>query len=318
MIKNISFAVAIGAGLLSFLSPCVLPLIPGYLSFVGGAGLSELKSGQKRRGVFLRTLFFVLGFSTVFVGLGLLFSGGGMLLSAAYSRKASIAAGIVIILFGLNTIFGFLRFLGMEARFHVKSKPVNSIGAFVVGMAFGSGWTPCIGPILASILFMASRAGGTAKAALLLGAYSAGLGLPFLAAGLFFEKLDPFWTWFKRHARAVKWVSGLLLVALGLSMALGKLAALNTLAFRLGYEAKAFAIHKQAAARAVSLAFWAVMMALPVASAIIKKLKNREERLVKPFRLVLFVLLATAFLLELGGHVSWFNVLSGWLLYQGK
>lgn len=318
MIKDISLAVALSAGLLSFLSPCVLPLIPGYLSFLGGTGIDELKSGEKRRTVFFRTLFFVSGFSTVFVSLGLLFSGSAMLLSASYNRIASIIAGIIIILFGLNIIFGFMRFLATDAKFQIKAKPLNAIGAFVVGMAFGAGWTPCIGPILASILIMASRAGSSGRAMLLLMSYSLGLGLPFLAAGLFFERLKPFWAWFKRRAILVKWVSGLLLIFLGLSMVLGKLALINTFVFRLGFEVKAFSINNSETAKAISLAIFAFAAVLVIASRIIKKAKNKAEPILDLFSLIIIVLFAGAFFLELCDKISWFKVLAEWLLYQGK
>ncbi|GAB1456503.1 hypothetical protein MASR2M48_18110 [Spirochaetota bacterium] len=139
---DVSIALALGAGLLSFLSPCVLPLIPGYLSFISGAGTEEIKTGSRRAGVFYRTLFFVLGFSAVFVGLGLAFSGGGMLVAGRSTRLVSVLAGSIITLFGLNTIFNFVRLLNTEVKAHVSARPTNAAGAFVVGMAFGAGWTP--------------------------------------------------------------------------------------------------------------------------------------------------------------------------------
>ncbi|MDX9958616.1 MAG: cytochrome c biogenesis protein CcdA, partial [Spirochaetia bacterium] len=166
---NVSILLAFGAGLLSFLSPCVLPLIPGYLSFISGRSGQEIRSGEAKAGIFFRTLFFVAGFSTVFIGLGLVFSGGGMLFAGRATRIITSVAGTIIVLFGLNMIFDIFKALNREVRAQVSTKPAGAAGSFVVGMAFGAGWTPCIGPILASILLVASRSGRAPEAALLLG-----------------------------------------------------------------------------------------------------------------------------------------------------
>ena len=309
---DVTIAVALGAGLLSFLSPCVLPLIPGYLSFISGAGSAEIHSGSRRAGVFYRTLFFVLGFSAVFVGLGLAFSGGGMLVAGRSTRLVSILAGSIITLFGLNTIFNFVRLLNIEFKAHVSTKPTNAAGAFVVGMAFGAGWTPCIGPILASILFLAARSGGALKAVLLLSAYSAGLAIPFLAAGLFFERLSPVWAWFKKHGRAVRIVSGLLLIAIGLSMAFGRLTAINAVSSRMGIAIKASLATNPQTAKAWTIG---LLVALIAAISLLPILRRRP--FAKPFRLVVLVLLAVIVALELSGVISLAAIVSDWLLFQG-
>ena len=204
MTGNVSILMAFGAGLLSFLSPCVLPLIPGYLSFISGRSSQEIHSGEAKAGIFFRTLFFVAGFSTVFIGLGLLFSGGGMLFAGRATRIITSVAGGIIVLFGLNMIFDIIKVLNREVRAHVSTKPAGAAGSFVVGMAFGAGWTPCIGPILASILLVASRSGRAPEAAILLGSYSAGLAAPFLLAGLFFERMSPIMNWFKKRGKEVR------------------------------------------------------------------------------------------------------------------
>jgi cytochrome c-type biogenesis protein len=309
---DVSLAVAFGAGLLSFLSPCVLPLIPGYLSFISGAGADEIRTGSRRAGVFYRTLFFVLGFSAVFVGLGLVFSGGGMLTAGSSNRIISIIAGSIIVMLGLNTMFDFIKLLNSEARAHVKAKPTNALGAFVVGMAFGAGWTPCVGPILASILFMAARAGGAGEAAALLAAYSAGLALPFLAAGLFFERLAPLWAWFKRHGRGVRLASGGLLVLIGLSMALGRLTAINAVASRLGFGLKSAIATNPAGARA-----WVLGILAAFAAAIVLPPLIRRKPLARPARLVGLGLVVVLFALEASGILSTASVVSDWLLFQG-
>jgi len=309
---DVSVAVALGAGLLSFLSPCVLPLIPGYLSFISGAGSDEIRTGTRRAGVFYRTLFFVLGFSAVFVGLGLAFSGGGMLTAGRSNRIVSIVAGSVIVVLGLNTMFDFIKLLNAEARAHVTTRPTSAAGAFVVGMAFGAGWTPCVGPILASILFMAARSGGAAKAVLLLSAYSAGLAVPFLAAGLFFERLAPLWAWFKRHGRAVRLASGALLVAIGLSMALGRLTAINAVAARLGFGLKAYI-----ATQPVAATVWTTGLLAALAAALAAPPLIRKTRFAHPARLVALGTIVVLIALELSGVFSLALTVSDWLLFQG-
>lgn len=309
---KVSILVALGAGILSFLSPCVLPLIPGYLSFISGAGSDEIKSGSRRAGVFYRTLFFVLGFSAVFVGLGLLFSGGGMLTAGRSNRIVSMVAGAIIVVLGLNTMFDFIQLLNSEARAHVVTKPTNAAGAFVVGMAFGAGWTPCVGPILASILFMAARSGGAAQAVLLLSAYSAGLALPFLAAGLFFERLSPLWAWFKRHGKGVRLVSGGLLVVIGLSMALGRLTAFNAVAASAGFALKAFAVSQPVASKV-----WIIGLLVALAAALAMPPLVRKTSLTHPARLVVIGSVVVLIILEATGLLSLALVVSDWLLFQG-
>lgn len=309
---DVSIAVALGAGLLSFLSPCVLPLLPGYLSFISGAGSDEIKAGSRRAGVFYRTLFFVFGFSAVFVGLGLAFSGGGMLVAGRSSRLVTIIAGSIITLFGLNTVFNFVQFFNTELKAHVRVKPRNAAGAFVVGMAFGAGWTPCVGPILASILLLAARSGGAAKAVMLLSAYSLGLALPFLAAGLFFERLSPVWAWFKRHGLAVRIVSGILLIVIGLSMALGRLTAINAIFFRAGIALKAMLASRPQEAKAWTLGILAALVTIVSLVPIISR-----RPFVRPFRIVALAVLALALVLELTGLLSMAGLVSDWFLFQG-
>ncbi len=312
MIPDVSILVAVGAGLLSFLSPCVLPLIPGYLSFVSGTGIERIRDGSGRSGVFWRTLFFTAGFSAVFIALGLAFSGGGMLTAGRANRAVAIVAGSVIAALGLNMIFGFLRFLNMEAKAKAPAKPKSAAGAFVVGMAFGAGWTPCVGPILASILLMAARSGGAGQAALLLAAYSAGLALPFIAAGLFFERLSPVWAWFKRHGRGVRIVSGLLLIAIGVSMAVGRLGSIGAVSARAGIALKAALASDPTAVRIWSAASVAALALILVVAPL-----ARRRPFARPWRIVALALLAVLLALEAAGVVSIAGLLSDWLLFQG-
>ena len=179
---------ALLAGLVSFVSPCVLPIVPGYLSFISGVNVAQLKdqapAAALTRRVFLTGLFFVLGFSTVFVALGAAATLVGELLQQ-HKRALGIVGGVVIIVLGLHTM-GVLKidWLLAEKRATVRERPLGLLGAYVVGLAFAFGWTPCIGPILAAILVYASQQETVTHGVLLLAAYSAGLGLPFLASAL--------------------------------------------------------------------------------------------------------------------------------------
>jgi cytochrome c-type biogenesis protein len=231
MPTNINVLIAFAAGVLSFLSPCVLPLIPSYLSLIGGVSVQEL--GERRRSrVFLRTLLFVLGFSIVFIALGVLFSGTGGFLTSA-TQILNIVAGALVILLGLNFIFNFWKFLNFEKRLHMRSSPTGRLGSLLLGMAFGAGWTPCVGPILASILFLAGSSGGIVQGTLLLAVYSLGLGVPFVLAGLFFSQFLGARERMKRHFKTLRIISGAFLVLIGLLIALGRLQRFNIFLFRL-------------------------------------------------------------------------------------
>ena len=229
---TIEFPTAFLAGLLSFLSPCVLPLIPGYLSYISGVSIEELMSKEKMeaghlRKLFVNTLFFVLGFSIVFVLLGLAASGiGGWLRqNAALFNKI---AGVIVFLFGLHVAGVFrIRALNYEKRFHVTgNKKRGVIGSALIGIAFGFGWTPCIGPILGSILALAAQQSSMATGAWLLVVYSAGLGIPFILTALLFSYLMGAFGFIKRHFRAVEIISGGLLMLVGILMFFNLLALL--------------------------------------------------------------------------------------------
>lgn len=221
---DISFIAAFFAGVISFLSPCVLPLVPGYLSFISGASLEELRGDRPRtvaiRAIALTSLFFVAGFSLVFIVLGLSVSAlSGLLPSRLLLTRV---AGVLILVFGLH-VLGLVRipFLYRERRFHPTGSPAGFVGPFVLGLAFAFGWTPCVGPILAAILALAGAQGTLYRGTLLLAAYSAGLGVPFILAGV---GVGAFWSTFeriKRHLRKVEIVSGLLLIVIGLLLLFG-------------------------------------------------------------------------------------------------
>jgi cytochrome c-type biogenesis protein len=216
--------VAFAAGLLSFLSPCVLPLVPSYIGFLTGMSLSEMSG--RRRVALGHALLFVLGFSLVFVLLGASATALGRALNY-YQLWLQRIGGVLIIGFGLVCL-GVIRagFLSGERRVQVEHKPVGYLGSALVGMAFGAGWTPCIGPVLGAILGLAATSQDLGRGMLLLAAYSAGLALPFLAAAL---ALDSFLGWFQRFRRYLPWVmrvSGVLLIFVGVLMVTGEFTRL--------------------------------------------------------------------------------------------
>lgn len=304
---------ALGAGLLSFLSPCVLPLIPGYLSFISGYGLADIRSGKARGRILASTAAFAAGFTTVFVALSLLFSGTSTLLSG-WDRILTVGAGLIVVALGLNTMFDFVKVLNLEARFHPKAAAARGgfASAFLLGLAFAAGWSPCVGPILASILLFASREGSAGHSAVLLAAYSLGLALPFFAVGAFFERLAPLMTWFKRHAREVRIVSGLLLVLLGAIMALDRLGAVSSLAARSGIALKESLVRSPGATQAIGAALWIV-----VAAAILGIPAMRHKPVFTKARIAFAALFVLAAAAEAAGLWSSAGLISEWLLYSG-
>lgn len=219
--ENISFLAALGAGFISFISPCVLPLIPGYLSFISGVSVADMSAAEKRgevlRKVALSSLIFVLGFSAVFITLGASATAVGKFLLSNKIGFFNRIAGAVIVVLGLH-VMGIIRipFLNYEKRIQTRSKPLGALGTFFVGVAFAFGWTPCIGPILGGILGLAANQGTVGQGMLLLTFYSLGLGIPFLVTAISFNWFLGFSGFFKKHFRSIEVVSGLLLVAIGL------------------------------------------------------------------------------------------------------
>ncbi len=205
------------AGLLSFLSPCVLPLVPGYVSLISGVGVEELKQQDARtlRTVMAHSLMFILGFSIVFVALGAAATTLGQVL-AQYKRYLTYLAGVIIIIFGLH-LTGIFRIAALYAdkRMHSVKGGSTPWGAFAVGFAFAFGWTPCIGPILTVILTFAASEEKVQKGVLLLAIYSAGLAVPFLLTSLGVNRFLIFYGRFRRHLHTVEVASGVLLIAIG-------------------------------------------------------------------------------------------------------
>ena len=229
---EVGHAAAVLGGALSFLSPCVLPLIIPYLGFLGGVTLRAAPGGvvaevPARGRVLLAALFFVLGFATVFTALGATASAVSQLLQA-HLETAALVAGAVLVLFGLH-VMGVLRLglLNREARFQTAARPLSPAGAYVVGLAFAFGWTPCIGPVLGAILSLAAQEGSVERGMLLMGFYAVGLGVPFLLVALFLRQAVGLLAGMRRHMRNVERAMGALLVAVGLMMLTGAFTDLS-------------------------------------------------------------------------------------------
>jgi cytochrome c-type biogenesis protein len=218
--ESVSLAAAFIGGVLSFISPCVLPLVPGYLSFISGVSLDEWRdTGGQGRGnrlrVFTASIAFVLGFSVVFIALGASASAIGQWVGENL-RLLGKVGGVVIILFGLHTM-GLLKipWLYQEKRVQTETRPAGPVGAFLVGLAFAFGWTPCIGPILAAILAIAGTQDTVGQGVVLLGVYSLGLGIPFLATSLAVNQFFNAFKKIRRHYKAIEMTAGALMIVVG-------------------------------------------------------------------------------------------------------
>jgi cytochrome c-type biogenesis protein len=218
-----ALSVAVLAGILSFLSPCVLPIVPPYLAYMGGITMSEMGGGQAaaRRRALGAAVFFVLGLSTVFLLLGFTASAFGRFFLMNQGWFVG-AAGVVIMLFGAHFLGVFrLPFLERELRMDAGDRGGSAFGAYLLGLAFAFGWTPCIGPILGAILSLAASEASIARGTTLLGAYALGLGVPFLLVAAFFPRLTGVMAWMKRHMARIERIMGLLLWTVGLMMLTG-------------------------------------------------------------------------------------------------
>src|ERR1700677_2919623 len=217
------------AGLVSFLSPCVLPLVPGYVSLISGVGVEQLKAQESQllRKVMLNSVAFILGFSVVFVTLGAVATEVSQMLSRYRSTLAEIA-GVVIILFGLHLTGVFkIKALYTDARLHSVKGSSTAWGAFVIGFAFAFGCTPCVGPVLTVILTIAGEQDTLVKGILLLAVYSLGLAVPFLLTALLLERFLKFYSRFRAHMHAIEVASGALLIALGVLLVIGRFTIIS-------------------------------------------------------------------------------------------
>ncbi len=229
--ETITFPAALAAGLLSFFSPCVLPLIPAYFSFITGLSLDELTSDTKaiRTKVLLSTLAYVAGFSCIFILLGASASFLGQLASQ-YSWILRYVGSAIILIFGLHLLGVInIKTLQFEKRIHVREKPLHLLGVFAIGMAFGAGWSPCIGPMLGTILIVAGNQDTILKGILLLATYSAGMALPFILISIFIQSMVGFMKKMTKAIVIINKAAGILLIAIAILLLLDKFRILAAL-----------------------------------------------------------------------------------------
>ncbi len=233
-VENLSIIVALGGGLLSFLSPCVLPLLPSYLSFITGMSFDDLKApllrAHVRKKVVLNSLFFILGFSAVFLTLGASFSlVGGFF--GRYRGSIQRISGLIIVFFGLYIAGVFkIPFLMRSREFlPMRNKPTGYVGAALIGISFGFAWTPCVGPILGAILALAGTAGGMSGGLILLAAYSTGLAIPFFLTSLATGSFLSFFQKFRKFLHVVYIAGGVFLIIVGILIFTGYFTVLNSL-----------------------------------------------------------------------------------------
>ena len=219
--------VALMAGFISFLSPCVLPIVPPYLAYMSGVSVTDLSEGKSENKAILPALFFVLGLSTVFLFLGFTASAIGTLF-LQYQQWFNTIAGLLVMVFGAHFVGVYrIGFLDREARLDVGDRGGSAFGAYVLGLAFAFGWTPCIGPQLGAILSMAASEASVTRGTLLLAVYALGLGIPFLLVAAFLPRLKGPMNWMKRHMEQIERVMGLLLWTIGLLMLTGGFSAFS-------------------------------------------------------------------------------------------
>ncbi len=227
MTQQVSLVMAFFAGLLTFLSPCILPLIPAYISFITGVSINDLVSEREEKSkmtkrIFLEMILFILGFSLVFILLGASASYFGKSV-LSHLKLLRVIGGILVIVFGLYITGLFkISFLGYERKIHLKMKPTNILGSFIVGIVFALGWTPCVGPVLGTILTYAATQETVREGVLLLGSYSLGLGIPFLVSGLAVNLFLRGFRKIKKYSRLISVVTGGLLILFGILILTGK------------------------------------------------------------------------------------------------
>jgi len=325
-----SIAAAFVAGFVSFISPCVLPLLPAYLSFLSGLTVQELSAQKKRTRLLGISLMFTSGFTLVFTLMGIVFAGGMSFVGRNESKIFNVAAGFVIIFLGLNVLFDFIRVLGSDSRLiqRYAGKGRGQVNAFLMGLAFAAGWSPCIGPILASILMMAARNANIAYAALLLIAYSLGFGIPFIASALFFEKLSPLLRFFKNHGNSVRIISGILLIGFGVAMSLSSVSRISAVAAQLGSTLLNFTTSSPGLSKIIGAGIWSLLALLPIRTLLRTQKTTRDQAHLKddePGMLRSSIIIASLFLgvfvvlafLELRGKIKVLEIISHWLTFSG-
>lgn len=272
--------------------------------------------------MFTKTLFFVFDFSVFLISLGVAFSGAGALLGGEFAVINKIA-GMIVVVMGLNFIFDFWKTLSIERRFHITKRPRGIVGSVLLGLAFGAGWTPCIGSILASILFLAGTSTNVFRGTALLAVYSLGLGIPFIATGLFFSKFQRQMTRFKFHLRIVKIMSGVFLVILGVLIFAGSLSRMNVFLFSLASRLDAWNnVNPTGSQMLFGFLFLVISLILMFlyGKGVLKRINASRlsfKCFILPGRLILYTLFASSAILSFVGSLSVPDTIIRWLTFQG-
>jgi cytochrome c-type biogenesis protein len=309
MTGELNLFIAFGAGLLSFLSPCILPIIPSYLCFIGGVSLTGDSEWKTSPHVVLGTLFFVLGFSAVFIVMSVILS--QMMLFMGGSRIIDVIAGLIVIVMGLHILCNFIGFLNYDKRVHLQKRPEHPVACFLVGMAFGAGWTPCIGPILTGILFLAGQTEELFKAIVYLGAYSLGLGLPFMLCAVFLQYALKQMKKMKRLLPVIHKVSGVFLILLGLLIMFGRFQVLNIAIQRYSNIFVAWARGESVLVRLIPAVLFCVCALVLLLGHWLRHKKRPPARLI-----VISGVFLTLGILQITGLIHTTQLLADWIVYQ--
>lgn len=305
---NVNFPIAFIAGLISFLSPCIFPLIPSYLGFIGATTYDQ--GFKRKKGGIPTILAFILGFTIVFMVMGVLFSTIGVVLQK-YSIIINRVSGSIVIILGINIIFNFIKFLDYEKKPEVKLKSKNLFSSLLIGMAFGAGWSPCIGPILASILFLAGNSTTYSQGILLLISYSIGLGIPFFISGLFISQFQSKTGFIKSNLGRIRIFSGILLVLIGLLIFSGKLWNINQLMAKLS---TGFVSLYESYSLLINILIGAIFL-LPII-----KIRKVISWNLSPKKIIVFILIIVSTslsVLSILGIIDWKILISSYLSFQG-
>ncbi|HEQ71493.1 MAG TPA: cytochrome c biogenesis protein CcdA [Spirochaetia bacterium] len=317
MTTSINLLISFTAGFFSFLTPCVLPLVPSYIALIGGKTLQEIKAGQYRRSkLIMRTLFFIAGFSVVFVLMGVFIWGTFQILSGI-STVLNIAAGVIVILLGLNIIFDWFSFLSREKRVTVDKRAESYTGSLLAGMAFGAGWSPCIGPLLGGIISLTAT-GDSVAGVFNLAAYSLGLGVPFLLLSIAFLPVTRSLERVKKHFQMLKTISGVFLVFIGLLILLGQFLEFNAFFTRAGFAIEQAYTAHPAGIRTLIGGLLLTVGLLPTGIWGVRALRQGAVRISRASVAAWLVsaVLITVGVLEFVGVLSVGRLFSGWLLVQ--
>jgi cytochrome c-type biogenesis protein len=313
MNEIVFFGSAFLAGLLSFLSPCVFPLIPSYLSFISGTTLKELETeGSARKKAFINTVLFIAGFSLIFIILQVIaIATFGVI--QKITDIMNLIAGILIIILGLNFIFDFIKILNMEKRFNIGKMQKGFIGPLIFGIAFGAGWTPCIGPFLFTILMTAGATGNYITGIILMIFYSLGLGLPFLIIGLFFSILHKKLNKIKPHMEKIKILSGIFLILVGIFIILGGLSNFNIILFQAASNLKSAEINNPFLVKVITSGVFFILCILVTVFYIIKIKNDENSSVIKPVRIIFMLVFFIFFILTVTDFIKISEIFSSWI-----